>query len=225
MKLISYVLPVYNGQNNISECLESLLHQSYKNNEILVINDGSTDNTEKILDYYKKKNYRNLRIFTNSERKGAAKCRNFLNDLARGEIIAVCDVDIYYKDRSKAIIEFFKEYPNYSVFYSALHCRDSKYKNNTWIQDAYLWDFKNKCPISHPTVAYKKELSLKHKYHEDSIETDLYEFMLLDMHKAGALFFGCNNPLMLKIEGNRKRDKETADKIKKEKYLQYGISL
>ena len=52
-KKISIIIPVYNGEKNIVKCVESVLNQSYKNTEIIIINDGSTDNTINILNYYK----------------------------------------------------------------------------------------------------------------------------------------------------------------------------
>ena len=50
--LVSIVIPVYNGANYVSEAIESALKQTYKNIEIIVVNDGSTDNTEKIVKKY-----------------------------------------------------------------------------------------------------------------------------------------------------------------------------
>ena len=50
--LISVIVPAYNVENYIKGCLDSILMQTYRNLEILVINDGSTDNTGKIIDAY-----------------------------------------------------------------------------------------------------------------------------------------------------------------------------
>ena len=46
---VSIIVPVYNGEKYIKECVESLQNQNYKNIEIIVVNDGSSDNTEKIV--------------------------------------------------------------------------------------------------------------------------------------------------------------------------------
>ena len=230
---ISYCLPVYNAQNNVARTIQSLLNQSVKG-EILVCDDNSDDNTYLILTHFDEKirrhnekysDNRGQWIFTNEERMGAAFCRNRLNNLASNEIIAVCDADIYYKDRGKAILAFFKKYPEKSVFASALHLRDSSDPLLEWDQEAYEWDFKSKCPISHPTVAYKRFVAEKIKYKTLSKDTDLYEFFLLDAHNEGFEFGYCDNPLMQKIEGNSKRDITKAKEWKKTLYKEYGIEI
>jgi glycosyltransferase involved in cell wall biosynthesis len=223
--LISYVLPVYNQQNSIAQCLESLFNQSHVNNEYIIINDGSNDATTDIMDILFKK-YKDLDIkyIYNKERKGASKCRNIGNIKANGDVIAVCDADIYYKQRGEAIADFFEHNKEIDVFCSALHLRNHNHPPFEKSQmDAFDWDFKSKCPISHPTVAYRKRIISKVRYHEESIDTDLYEFFLLDCHKNGFKINGCQDPLMCKIEGDSNRDKSNAKEIKIRKYKDYGI--
>ncbi len=91
--------------------------------------------------------------------------------------------------------------------------------------EAYEWDFKSKCPISHPTVSYRRKVAKKVDYMEETIDSDLYEFFLLDAHKKGFKFGGCQNPLMLKTEGGSNRNVEEAKKLKKELYKEYGIEI
>ena len=219
---ISYVLPVYNSQTTIHHCIKSLLNQAIKPHEIIIIDDCSTDSTVRLINF---QNNPVISLTINTERMGAAHCRNCGNSKATGDIIAVCDADIYEPTRSEAIIKFFNDFPEKAVFYSALTCLSSKNPNERWDQGAYEWDFNSKCPISHPTVAYKKELADELKYCEDSKDTDFYEFFLLDAHKKGYLFGGCQNTLMNKIEGDTKRDQEGALKLKLEKYKEYGIKI
>ena len=52
---ISVIVPVYNAEKYLVECLESLVKQTYQNFEIILVNDGSTDNSSKICEEYKKK--------------------------------------------------------------------------------------------------------------------------------------------------------------------------
>lgn len=222
---ISFVLPVYNCQDKVADCLNSLIRQR-KKGEIIVLDDGSTDGTKRIVEAVIARNRRaDIKFLSYPERKGAAVRRNFGNRQASGDIIAVCDADIYYKDRSDAILEFFKKHPEYDMFYSALDIRSSKDPDMRGKQDAYTWDFNSKCNISHPTMAYRKSGLNRIKYHEGFIDSDLFEFMLLDAHKSGLKFYGCQNPLMLKTEGDSKRNTSNSYAKKKEMYLKYGITI
>tara|TARA_R110000824_G_scaffold16676_3_gene68836 strand:- start:3865 stop:4539 length:675 start_codon:yes stop_codon:yes gene_type:complete len=216
---ISFCLPVFNGQAVIAQTINSLLKQKEKG-EILVFNDGSTDNTRRILEFFKD----DITIIDSKERVGHAKGRNTLAQAAKGDIIAICDADIYEAERSTAIVEFFEQEKK-DVFHSALNCCKAEDPSVVWQQEAYNWDFKSKCPISYPTVAYRRELALSCPHREETMETCLYEFVLLDMHKEGAEFGGCQNPLMLKYEGDSHRNKKDAWKIKQRIYKEYGIEI
>ena len=224
---ISYVLPVYNAQNTIYRCLESLIKQEEKPHEIIIVNDGSTDNTKHLIERFccDFNNRPTVIHIEEKERQGAAKCRNQGNELATGDIIAVCDADYYYKDRSTVMLEFFKTQKGKSIFYSALDLISAQNPHERGEMGAYEWDFNSKCPISHPTIAYTKQVSEEIKYHEDSKDTDLFEFFLLDAHKKGYLMGGSQKALMLKIEGDTKRDRSASDELKAKKYAEYGIKI
>ncbi len=58
MKLISVIVPVYNGEKHIQICVDQVLKQTYNNIEIIIVNDGSTDNTKLILEEISKKDSR-----------------------------------------------------------------------------------------------------------------------------------------------------------------------
>jgi len=204
-------------------CIESILKQT-KPIEFIVINDGSNDKTKEILEHYK---YNIDTLIHLEDRKGAAYCRNIGNMKSNCEYIAVCDVDIYDKHRAEAIISFFESEENKDkdIFYSALQIRNKNNSMDKYIMGAYEWDFKSKCPISHPTIAYKREVIKNIRYKEITLESDLYEFLLLDANKAGYKMGGCQNPLMTKVEGNSIRDVETAREIKLSLYKEYDISV
>lgn len=219
---ISFVLPIYNEQTTLANCINSLLKQKDCDFEILACDDCSTDHSLDILKTFHNK----IQIIpSEKERKGAAFIRNKLNKLATGDIIAVCDCDEYYDYRGKAIIEAFEKNPVWGVFYSSLHLKDVKDIHITYLQEAYKWDFKSKCNISHPTVAYRREHILNHPYHEISKETDLFEFMLLDMNKAGIEFGGCQEPIMIKYENRQSRNLSESKELKTEMYNKYGINI
>ena len=64
MKLISIVLPVYNGEAYLADSIESILRQTYENWELIIVNDCSTDHTLEIAESYQKRDPR-IRVFSN----------------------------------------------------------------------------------------------------------------------------------------------------------------
>lgn len=91
--LISVIVPVYNVENYIIDSVDSVLNQSYKNLEVLIVDDGSTDNTGKICDEYAAKDSR-VKVF-HVENGGAAYARNVALDHMTGEFVAFVDGDDY----------------------------------------------------------------------------------------------------------------------------------
>ena len=91
MKLISVIVPAYNVENYIANCLDSILEQSYKNLEIIVVDDGSTDNTPAIIDSYSHKDNRIKAI--HQDNKGVAAARNAGLLAAAGDYYGFVDSD------------------------------------------------------------------------------------------------------------------------------------
>ena len=103
-ELVSIIVPVYNSQDFISRCLESLVRQSYSSIEILVIDDGSTDNSKNIIKKYLEK-YKNIFYFY-KENGGQASARNLGIDLSKGDYICFVDSDdIISLDFCKLMVE------------------------------------------------------------------------------------------------------------------------
>ena len=88
---ISVIVPAYNSENFISETLDCLLSQSLKDIQIIVVNDGSTDGTDKIINAYAEKNANILPVF--QENAGVSAARNNGIDRAEGEYILFLDSD------------------------------------------------------------------------------------------------------------------------------------
>jgi len=93
MKKISVIIPVYNVEKYLKRCLDSLLNQKYKNVELIVVNDGSPDNSQKIIDEYAKKDSRVVSII--KENGGQASARNLGLTKATGDYISFIDSDDY----------------------------------------------------------------------------------------------------------------------------------
>jgi len=91
LPLVSVIIPVYNVEDYLSECIESVLNQSYQNLEVIVINDGSTDNSGDIIDKYRDSDERIVAII--QANKGLAETRNVGIKHATGEYIYFLDSD------------------------------------------------------------------------------------------------------------------------------------
>lgn len=89
--LISVIIPIYNRECTIKTCLEGILSSDYLNYEIVIVDDGSTDNSLKICKYFAEKNSR-IRVF-HQDNKGVSKARNEGIKLARGKWITFVDSD------------------------------------------------------------------------------------------------------------------------------------
>lgn len=93
---ISIIVPVYNVDKYLERCIDSLLKQTYKNLEIILIDDGSEDSCPLICDQYKKKDRRIIVI--HKKNGGAASARNMGLDMATGEYIGFVDSDDYVSE-------------------------------------------------------------------------------------------------------------------------------
>ena len=88
---VSVVIPVYNSEKYIEKCLESVINQTYKNIEIIIINDGSKDNTGKLVKRYKEKDERI--IYLEQKNNGVSSARNKAIQVSSGEYIIFVDSD------------------------------------------------------------------------------------------------------------------------------------
>lgn len=93
MKKVSVIIPVYNGEYFISKCVESILTQTYKNIEIIIVNDGSSDATKSICEEYKRNNSNIVLINKKNEGPGIARKTGIKE--AKGDYISFIDSDDY----------------------------------------------------------------------------------------------------------------------------------
>ena len=118
---ISVIVPVYNVEKWLNMCIDSILAQSYKNLEIILVNDGSTDKSKDICDQYLKEDNR-VKVF-DILNSGQSVARNIGLKEAKGDYILFIDSDDYISD--KAIIEKFiniLDSNNYDFIYTS-YCR------------------------------------------------------------------------------------------------------
>ncbi len=97
---ISIIVPIYNAEKYLHKCIKSLLNQTKKELEFILINDGSTDNSEQIIKKYKDKR---IKYFKNKN-QGIGKTRNFGIDKATGKYIMFLDSDDYLREDACKIL-------------------------------------------------------------------------------------------------------------------------
>ena len=112
--LVSVIIPVFNGEKYIKQALETVYSQSYKNFEVVCVNDGSTDNTEAIVKYFDKKI-----IYYFQNNKGQSAARNTAIKLSHGDLIALLDADdIWFPEKLKLQVNYFLDHPEVSMVHS-----------------------------------------------------------------------------------------------------------
>ena len=126
--LISIIIPVYNVETYISNCIESILNQTFKDFELLLIDDGSIDESGRLCDNYKKKDSRINVIHTKNQ--GVSKSRNLGIKKAKGKYIMFCDSDDYVdKYWCEKLYNTIKNNPNSFILCSfTVHNQREKYE-------------------------------------------------------------------------------------------------
>lgn len=165
---ISIVVPIYNAEIYLEECINSLINQTEKNIEIILINDGSTDSSGKICDNYAMKDSRIKVIHKINE--GQAVAKNIGIDLANGEYIGFLDSDDYIKKTMyeklyniaikydcdlvgcKMVDQYGKSLYNY--FYTPKYI----YSNNDLYTYIYPWYFKGEIESFSANKIYKLKI-------------------------------------------------------------------
>lgn len=110
---VTVLMSVYNGEKYLREAIDSILNQTFRNFEFLIINDGSTDRTAEILESY---NDPRIKIINNERNMGLTKSLNKGLKMARGEYIARMDADdISEPNRLKKQVEFLDMHPSIGV--------------------------------------------------------------------------------------------------------------
>lgn len=222
-ELCSVVMPAYNSEKYIAEAIESVIKQTYKNWELIVVNDASTDDTEKIIKSYQERDKR-IKLISLSENQGVASARNTAIQNAKGRYIAFLDADDYWeKEKLQKQIQILNN-SNVDISYTAYLMMDEigqTIKKRSVKEILKINDLLKENSIIFSSVVCKKE-SIKNKrfksewYHEDYV-------FLLDLVKAGKIFKGIDEILMqYRVHRNgRSFNKLTAVKYRWKIYREY----
>ncbi|WP_417427759.1 glycosyltransferase family 2 protein [Halpernia sp.] len=157
---ISVVMPVYNGEKFLAEAIESILNQTFRDFELLLINDGSTDKTEDIILFYKDSR---IIYIKNEQNLGLIKTLNKGLDLSHGEFIARMDQDdISNPTRFEKQIKVFENNPKIGVcgtwFTLFGDNREKRIINHPESSEDIKISLLGYCVIGHPTVMFRREI-------------------------------------------------------------------
>lgn len=174
MVKVSVIIPTFNNEKDIEQCIKSILNQSYSDFEIIIVDDASTDNTLSVLEKYYKND--KIKIFKNDSNRKAAYTRNRAISESQGEYITVQDADDYsVKTRLQKQIEFLERNLAYSFVGSNAFSYDKKgiWKKTKLKSAPSLDDFRNKSlPFVHGSITFRKSILQKLQGYADVIETE-----------------------------------------------------
>ncbi|MDI3496032.1 MAG: hypothetical protein PWQ35_53 [Patescibacteria group bacterium] len=121
--MISVIIPLYNGEKTIIDTLQSLERQSYQDFEVIIVNDGSTDDSEKVVaNYLKKINSSHAYYFYNQANRGAPAARNYGFKKSKGDFVLFCDADAVLTPQALAVMyKTLEDNPEASYAYSSFN--------------------------------------------------------------------------------------------------------
>lgn len=177
MPKVTVLLPVYNGEKYLKEAIESILNQTFDDFEFIIINDGSTDDTKKIIESY---NDKRIRV-VNQKNKGLSLSLNIGISMSQGEYIARMDADdISEKDRLMEQVSFMDQNPEIGICGSSVILINElgdhigymihPFKHND-IKAQMLFN----CPLAHPTVIFRKSFLAKSGLRYNEVKSEDYD--------------------------------------------------
>lgn len=181
--LVSIIIPTYNRRHLIVETLDSIIAQTYKNWECIVVDDGSTDNTNEVMEAYCK-THKGFQYHQrpNNKPKGANACRNYGYELSKGDYIQWFDSDdLMHRDTLKIKWKYALE--NNADIVIATHTTEKTinipeipviecFESATFYIDYIL----GKKPVITNDVYIKKEVIKNHRFDENLHKAQEYEF-------------------------------------------------
>lgn len=172
--LVSIIMPVYNGQKFISKSIESVLAQSYKNWELIIINDGSTDMTEEVV--IKFQNLTNKIKYFYKANEGQVKATNFGILKSNGEYISFLDSDdLWEPDKLKKQVNFISQNKNIDFLYSKYNSIDENgnvlFTNISHDCINHYMNLLKRCYIGRLTVIVKKSILIELNLFDESLHS------------------------------------------------------
>lgn len=186
--LVSIIMPVYNGASFLVEAIESITSQTFQNYEFIMVNDGSTDKTGEIIEYYRDLYPDKIRYFSLNCRGGAFAAINLVVKETKGEFIALMDSDdVSMPERLEKQVTFLRKNPRVIVLGTQANIidknGDSIGKKRLPITDGEIKkEFAFSHPMVHPSSVIRKSLLPNQTYIYENklgVNDDYYTFFKL----------------------------------------------
>ena len=176
---VDIILPNYNSSEFIEQTIDSVISQTHKNWNLIIVDDCSDEKTKKILNKYSQN--QNIQIVFLDKNKGAAFCRNHALELSKSEYVAFLDSDdVWFPDKLIKQINFMKKnnynftYTNYTP-YKGERSIDMSNQNSIRPREKYNFDsFIKDTSIATSTMMIKGELARKYKFTDTKICEDYF---------------------------------------------------
>jgi hypothetical protein len=159
--VVSVVMCTYNGEKYLRPAIESILNQTFREFEFIVVDDGSTDSTPQILAEFQDER---LVVVRNDPNRGIAAATNRALSLARGEYIALQDHDdISLPHRLQTQVEYLRTHADIGLISSAVTLIDSNGAPYSQYVEPYddfelKWEVLSRCPVSHTSVMVRRSV-------------------------------------------------------------------
>lgn len=180
---ISVVMPVYNGERYLAEAIESILNQTFRDYEFIIVYDKSKDNSLQIIKSYIMKDNRIKLI--ELDNKGLVYSLNTGVDLARGKYIARMDADdISLPERFEVQYNYLEDNPDVDILGAYIEVFGEDEVNKLSMEKRFNEEINennlypklvNGCPIAHPSVMMRSEFAKEKRYNVDYSKMEDYE--------------------------------------------------
>lgn len=180
--LVSIIMPVYNGSLFVAEAIESILKQSYPHFELIIVDDGSTDTTWKILKTYRKQNPKIVHTYRFSKNQGESAAANYAFTKSRGDFIARMDADdVAHTKRLEKQVSYMQKNPQTILLGAQAKVIDKNgriigHKSCPTTHESIYQMLAYINPMIHPSVMYRRSLlpDRNYLYHNKFESTDDY---------------------------------------------------
>lgn len=217
--LVSIVIPFYNAKSTILNAIKSVIYQSYLNWELILLDDGSTDDT---VEQLKLINHKNIRLVSDGKNLGLAFRLNQMTKLSNGTYIARMDADdIMHPDRITKQVNYLINNPSVDVV-----CTSAISINNNYellgIRDLDKLNMEpfevfKKGSIIHPTVMASKEWFFNHKYNENFLRAQDRELWVRSLNDTK--FSKIQEPLLYYTESSNYSSEKLLNSYRIERFI------